>query len=220
MAHTFNAVQIDIYADIACPWCYIGEARLQRALAARPDLNVTKAWRPFQLQPQLPPEGLPWHAFAEKKFGGWERALGMFAQLTELGQAEGLAFSFERIVKANNTADAHRLILLAEENGKGLDTANVLFKAYFENGEDLNSYEALLGVAEQVGLEPERVQSYLESPAGRAEVAASQERAANLDISGVPFYVFNDTYGVSGAQSVEVFLEVFNQLTAAKEESV
>lgn len=220
MAHTFNAVHIDIYADIACPWCYIGEARLQRALATQPDLNVTEAWRPFQLQPQLPPESLPWRAFAERKFGGWERVLGMFAQLTELGQAEGLAIDFERIVKANNTADAHRLILLAEENGKGLAAANALFKAYFEDGEDLNSSRALPSVAKRVGLEPERVQSYLESHAGKAEVAASQERAANLGISGVTFYVFNDTYGVSGAQSVEVFLEVFSQLTTAKEESV
>ncbi|CAN5768979.1 DsbA family oxidoreductase [soil metagenome] len=217
---TQHTITIDLYADIACPWCYLGEARLQRALAARPDLKVTETWRPFQLQPQLPPAGLPWRGFAEKKFGGWERARGMFGQLISLGHAEGLAFDFEDIAKANNTADAHRLILLAENEGQGLAAADALFKAYFENGEDLNSEAALLAVAERVGLEPTKVQRYRESDVGRAEVAASQQRAAQLGISGVPFYVFNDAYGVSGAQPVEVFLEVFEQLANQKEANV
>ena len=210
---TQQPITIEIYADIACPWCYVGEARLQKALALRPELSVTETWRPFQLQPQLPPTGLPWRGFADKKFGGWERARGMFGQLTELGHAEGLAFDFENIQKANNTADAHRLILFAEDVGKGLAAADALFKAYFENGEDLNDSGVLLKVAERVGLERDQVEAYLKSDAGQVEVKASQQRAAELGISGVPFYVFNDAYGVSGAQPVEVFLDVFGQLT-------
>ena len=116
---TQQPITIDLYADIACPWCYLGEARLQKALALRPELQVTEVWRPFQLQPQLPPAGLPWRGFAEQKFGGWERARGMFGQLTQLGHVEGLAFDFEHIQKANNTADAHRLILFAEDDRQG-----------------------------------------------------------------------------------------------------
>ena len=210
---TQQPITIEIYADIACPWCYVGEARLQKALALRPELSVTETWRPFQLQPQLPPTGLPWRGFADKKFGGWERARGMFGQLTELGHAEGLAFDFENIQKANNTADAHRLILFAEDEGKSLAAADALFKAYFENSEDLNDLGVLLKVAERTGLERDQVEAYLKSDAGQVEVKASQQRAAELGISGVPFYVFNDAYGVSGAQPVEVFLDVFDQLT-------
>ncbi len=205
-------IHIDLYADVACPWCYIGEARLEEALSARPDLAVTRSWRPFQLQPQLPPEGVAWRGFAERKFGGWERALAMFEQVGGVGREVGLAFDFADIQKANNTADAHRLVLLAERQGVGPAAARGLFRAYFEVGQDLNSLDALLEVAEAAGLPREETRRYLGGDDGKAAVAESQREAAELGVQGVPFYVFNRAYGVSGAQPVSVLTDVLDRL--------
>src|ERR687885_2786037 len=111
-------MQIELFADIACPWCYIGERRLRRALDQRPELEVEFHWRPFQLQPDLPPKGLPWREFAERKFGGPERVAAVFARLNEAAAPDGLVFSPDAITTAANTRDAHRLILFAGETGR------------------------------------------------------------------------------------------------------
>ncbi len=211
-----DPVHLELYADIACPWCYVAEARLEQALAARPALKVTRRWRPFQLQPQLPPEGLPWRRFAERKFGGWERALTMFEQLGSVGREAGLAFDLTGIQKANNTADAHRLVLRAEAEASGPAVARGLFRAYFERGRDLNDQDTLLEVAEVAGLERDETRRYLQSDENRAVVAESQREAAELGVQGVPFYVFNRTYGVSGAQPVDVLLDVLDQIQEVK----
>ena len=207
-------ITVDVYADIACPWCYIGEARLDEALAQRPELDVALSWQPFQLQPQLPPDGLPWRFFAERKFGGWDSALRTFEHVAQVGEEAGVTFNFTDIARANNTADAHRLVLKAQSESQGMAAAHALFRAYFAEGKDLNDREVLLEVARTVGLNEEATQTYLESGAGTAEVEASQRKAAQLGISGVPFYVFNDQYGVSGAQPVEAFLKVLEQLSS------
>ena len=207
-----DAVYLELYADIACPWCYVAEARLEQVLAARPEQKVTRRWRPFQLQPQLPAEGLRWRGFAERKFGGWERALTMFEQLGSVGREAGIAFDFTGIQKANNTADAHRLVLLAESKMSGPVVARGLFRAYFERGRDLNDLDTLLEIADAAGLERGETHHYLQSDENRAAVAESQREAAELGVQGVPFYVFNRTYGVSGAQPVDVLVNVFDQI--------
>ena len=207
-----NALEIDIYADVVCPWCYVGEAHLERALAMRPDLNVTLRWRPFQLRPEMPAGGEPWRAFAEEKFGGWARAQGAFAHVAEVGARTGLDFNFDKVASAPNTVDAHRLILLAAEFDKEMETAKALFKAYFSEGRDLNSPEDLVAVATRVGLKEDAVRAFLGSDALSAEVWASQERAQRLGISSVPFYVLNNQYGVSGAQPPELFLQAFDTI--------
>ena len=217
-------MRIDIFSDIACPWCYLGEVRLKTALA---DAGITANiyWQPFQLQPDLPLEGVDWRLFAEKKFGGWQRALDMFEGLRELGAAEGLDYRFTDIAKANNTADAHRLVLLAEETeqgetglgetGLGEAMATRLYRAYFSEGKDLNNEAVLLALAEDVGLDRAKTAVYLQSDKNKARVQKSQLRAAELGVSGVPFYVFNERLGVSGAQSVEVFVRALKQARAA-----
>jgi len=207
-----KTIAIDLYADIACPWCYLGEAQLAAALAARPEVTVTVRWQPFQLQPQLPPEGVAWRRFAEHKFGGWERALAAFEEVSRAGREAGLTFDFTGIQKVNNTADAHRLVLLAQTKGLGAAAAHELFRAYFGAGRDLNDPDVLLEVAEAVGLERGETRRYLESEENRDAVAASQLGAAELGIRGVPFYVLNSTYGVSGAQPAGAWLEIFEHL--------
>ena len=211
---TTKPVEIDVYADVVCPWCYVGEAHLKEALAARPGLDVTLRWRPFQLRPEMPAQGEPWRAFAEEKFGGWAGARSAFKHVAEVGERAGLTFDFDNVASAPNTLDAHRLILMAAEWGKEMETAKTLFRAYFSEGRDLNSLDDLLAVAKRVGLEEEAVRAFLRSDAGTAEVWASQERARRLGVSSVPFYVLNNQYGVSGARPPEVFLQAFSTVQA------
>lgn len=200
-------VRIDVFSDLSCPWCYIGEHRLERALMLRPDVEAELRWRPFLLQPDLPEQGMPWATFVESKFGGMERARPMFERVIGMGAADGLTFDFDRVANAPNTIDAHRLILWAEEKELQQELARLFFRAYFAEGRDLTDRETLVAVARAAGLDGEAARAWLAGSEGRAEVAASVEEARRLGITGVPFYVFQRKWAISGAQPVEVFEE-------------
>ena len=201
---------VEVYADIVCPWCYIGTRRLARALAQRPQLQVERRWRPVQLQPGMPKPGLPWPEFVERKFGGPERARSAFAQVTAVGAAEGIEFDFERIANAPNTRDAHRLVLFAAREGREWELADALFAAYFAQGRDLGDHAHLADAAASAGLSRAEALAYLASDEGGAEVDASQREAYQTGVTGVPFYVLDDRYALSGAQPVEVFLQALD----------
>jgi predicted DsbA family dithiol-disulfide isomerase len=209
-------MQIEMYADVVCPWCYIGETRLDKALALRPDMMVEKVWRPFQLRPELPREGANWRTFAVEKFGGEARAQQIFNQVAQVGKEDGLEFNFDRIASAANTLDAHRLILLAAEENKSAEMAHNLFVGYFRDGRNLNNQVELLDMAIESGVSVEKVTALLESDQYLAEVLESQAIAAELGISGVPFFIFNGKYALSGAQSVDIFVKALD--LAGKEE--
>ena len=201
---------IEVYADIACPWCYVGRARLKRALEQRPERDVTLAWRPFQLQPDLPPEGRDFRSVLEDKFGGWDRAQRMFERIRELGADEGLAFNFDAIEVAPNTADAHRLVLWGEEKNVGDALATTLFRAYFSEGRNVSDPAILAECAADAGLDAEAAQTMLEGTAYAEAVRESQTRAERRGITGVPCYVFDERHAVTGAQPVEVFLDALD----------
>lgn len=203
-------MKIDVYADVVCPWCYIGESRLEKALAERPDLAVERHWRPFQLRPDMPAGGLSRAEVLGRKFGGPERLRVMDERLAEVGAADGIRFAWERVTNSPNTVDAHRLILFAAERGREWPLAHALFAAYFTDGRDLNDRDQLVAAAESVGVAGEEARAYLASERGVAEVTESQRTAEELGITGVPFYVIDDRYGLSGAQPVEVFLRVLD----------
>ena len=196
---------IEVYGDVVCPWCYIGESNLAQALALRPELNVERVWRPFQLQPQMPKEGLPWADFARQKFGGAANAQVAFEQVKLAGHQSGLVLDFDRVVSAPNTVDAHRLILWAGDQGRQWEMVSTLFKAYFSEGRNLNQLDDLLTVTGEVGLEADAVRNFLADSEKTAEVIASQETADESGIHSVPFYVIDGRYTVVGAQPVEVF---------------
>ena len=206
---------LDVFADIACPWCYIGEAHLDAALAERPGLAVERRWRPFQLQPGLPPEGLPREPFFTDKFGGPEAMRAAFAHVTEAGARAGLAFDFDRLSGAPNTADAHRTVLLAQAQGLGAEAARALFRAYFSEGRDVGDAAVLDEVARSVGVEG--AAEMLASERLRAEVAAGQLEAQRLGVTGVPFVVLGGRLAVSGAQPPEAFAEAIRQAEALAE---
>jgi predicted DsbA family dithiol-disulfide isomerase len=209
-------MRIDIFADIACPWCYIGDARLGRVLAET-NLAAEIIWHPFQLQPGLPLTGMNWNEFSLQKFGGSTNRQRAFSSVAEAAKADGLVFNFDAIASAANTRDAHRLILLAQERGKGIELANAFFKAYFTDGANLNDVATLKQLAARVDISESETLGLLESNKFIAEVEQSQRLASHLGISGVPFYIFNRSHGLSGAQPREVFRRVVTELS---EESV
>jgi predicted DsbA family dithiol-disulfide isomerase len=203
-------MHIDILADVICPWCFIGKRRLERALALRPDLSATVSWRAFQLNPDLPIEGIPREIYLSAKFGSATKAERLYAAITAAGRAEGIEFAFERIRHTPNTLRAHRLIRLAGDKGCAEPVVEALFQAYFIEGLDIGLTETLGELAGRAGLGRAETLEYLRGDAGTAEVRADQHRARRLGIHAVPYFVLARDYAISGAQEPEMFLPIFD----------
>lgn len=218
MTTTTTPITIDVYADVVCPWCYIGVRRLEQALASHTGTTVDRRWRPFQLRPEMPAGGEPWQAFVAEKFGGEERAASAFEQVTDLGRSDGIDFRFDRVARAPNTVDAHRLVLLARTQGREWPVAEALLRAYFSEGRDLNDRDDLLAVAAAAGLDEASAGTLLAGDELVDDVLESQRVAQRLGVSGVPFYVIDDRYAVSGAQPAEAFAQVLQRVEAERAE--
>ncbi len=205
-------IRVDVFSDIACPFCFIGDTRLSRVFAAHPDLELDWHWHPFQLQPDMPERGIAWETFSIKKFGGLEARRSAFSHVLEAGQNEGITFDFETMPVAPNTAKAHRLVLLASQIGLGKPMALALYKAYFSQAQDITDNLVLEQIAAQVGITPSLVRFMLAGNDWQQEVQDSQLEAQRLGISGVPFFIFNQRLALSGAQPIEVFEETLSRL--------
>jgi predicted DsbA family dithiol-disulfide isomerase len=211
-------LRVDVFSDIACPWCWVGERRLRAALAQRPDLDPVLRWRPFQLRPDLPTPSRPWTEFMNEKFGGAHAAQPVFDHLTRLGHDVGLDFRFDRMTAAPNTAEAHRLILRAGAAGREWAAADALFAAHFRDGLDVGNVATLREVGIAIGLSPADLDTHLDCDDGADEVRESQRIAGELGITGVPFYVLNGRLGISGAQHPDVIVRAIDE--ALRTESV
>jgi predicted DsbA family dithiol-disulfide isomerase len=203
-------MHIDIVADIACPWCFIGKRRLERALALRPDIVATRSWRAFQLNPDMPVEGIPREFYLAAKFGSPRQVMRSYTAITAAGRGEGIEFAFERIRRTPNTLNAHRLIRLAATEGCGDAMVEALFRAYFIDGLDIGDIDALAIIAARTGLDQEAVRTYLAGEAGAEEVLAEEGRARRLGIHAVPCFVLERGYAIAGAQEPEMFLPLFD----------
>jgi predicted DsbA family dithiol-disulfide isomerase len=203
-------MRIDIVADVICPWCFIGKRRLERALALRPDLTVTLSWRAFELNPDMPSEGISREAYLAAKFGGFGMAERLYANIRAAGRGVGIDFAFERIRRTPNTLRAHRLIRLAADRGRANAVVEALFRAYFIAGLDIGDVETLAVIAARAGLDHAEARRHLASEAGTAEVRADEHRARRLGIHAVPCFVLERGYAISGAQEPEMFLPLFD----------
>jgi predicted DsbA family dithiol-disulfide isomerase len=212
-------VKIEVFSDIACPWCFVGDRRLERAILERPEVQVERVWHPFQLQPAMP-KGTRWAGFAEQKFGGAAQRQAAFERVISAGSSEGIQFDFEAMPFAPNTQDAHRLILWAEAKNLGGQMSERLFRAYFTEAQDVMNLETLTRLGVDVGLERESTLEFLNGEDLRLEVGQSQSKAAQLGVSGVPFYVFGGKYALSGAQPLEVFLRALDLVIEEEKENV
>ena len=212
-----RTVALELYADIACPWCWIGDRRLAAALDAvreeLPDVEFDVTWRPFQLDPAIPPEGRDWAEVIEHKFGGLLRAQPMFERVATAGAADGITFGFDRITRSPNTLKAHGLIVHAQQRGLDIrPLVEALFAAYFTHGEDVGHDDVLLGLATAHGLDADVIRDQLARGTYDIDVQQSQREASRLGVQGVPFLVLDGRYGVSGAQSVDVFVEALRRV--------
>lgn len=214
-------VNVDVVSDVVCPWCFIGKRRLDAALAAVPDIGVEVQWRPFQLDPTIPPEGKDRRAYMIGKFGSQERIDQIHANIVQLGAVEGIAFDFDAIKVAPNTLDAHRVIRWAA--GSGSDVQNrlvdILFRAYFEQGQNIGDHTVLLEAAQLSGMDARLVEALLPSDADRDEVKTEIATASRMGITGVPCFLLENKYAVMGAQETNVLANAIQQVVAEKEES-
>ncbi|MFG1649138.1 DsbA family protein [Micromonospora sp. NPDC049275] len=197
-------MEIEIYADVVCPWCYLGKRRLDEAIA-RYDGEVTVRYRPFQLDPSPVPAPRPVIDALAEKFGGPERARQMIARVVQAAAGDGLRLDYDRAVAAN-TFDAHRLVAYAAEHGRAAEMVEALYQAHFTEGVDLGSREALATVAGGIGLDAADARRFLDSNERAAELAAELAAARDLGITGVPTFVLAGKYAVSGAQETETLL--------------
>ena len=200
--HSEAPIEVDFVADLACPWCYLGLVRLDRARAMRPERPVRVRWRPFFLNPGMPPEGMDRATYLRRKFGSDARHV--YRRIEDSGRADGVTFAFERMPRTPNTLLAHRLILLAEEQGKADTVVRALFRALFEDGRDVGRAEVLVEVAEEAGLDPAEVSEFLEGDRFAREVHAAHERAERIGIRGVPVFIVDQEHAITGAQPPEV----------------
>jgi len=213
-----DAVVIDVVSDVVCPWCYVGKRKLEAALETlvrqSPAPETSVRWHPFQLNPDLPPQGIPRKSYLQAKFGGGSRAAEIYARVKAVGADVGIAFDFDRIEIQPNTLAAHRLIAWVQERedaGVTSDLVERLFQAYFVQGRAIGEPAELAQIASEAGLELSAAKAMLASAEGLAAVSAEDREARNVGINGVPFFIFNGTTALSGAHDPETLLEAIGK---------
>src|SRR5713226_1146007 len=208
---------IAIYSDLICPWCYIGKRRMEEALRQLPaDTQVSRSWHPFQLNPEMPREGLNRKMYRSKKFGSWERSQAMDAQATAAGKSVGIEFRYDLQTHTPNTFDSHRLVWLAGISGAQEAVVEALFRAYFCEGVNFSDPQSLIEIGASVGMDAMELKRFFLGGEGAAAVREEEQRARMLGISGVPLYVINEAVALSGAQPAEAFLEALRTIPAGK----
>lgn len=213
------ALDIDIFLDPICPWCYIGMRRLRRALAQRPAIPATLRWRPFLLNPDMPMGGMARDAYLLRKFGSEHRVRRLFGALEEHGQSESIDFNFDDIRQTPSTVSAHRLVRFAGDHHHAADVVEALFRAFFVDGRDIGESETLVALAADVGLDASTVREYLDTSTDVAWVEEENAKAHRLGINGVPCYLFDGRFAVQGAQPPDVFVRMLDASTASDDAS-
>lgn len=210
-----SPIKLDIMSDPICPWCYIGKAHLDRALADHPDHPFVIEWHPFQLNPDMPTGGMDRRAYLEGKFGGKEGAVRAYAPVVEHAQAAGLKIDFEGMKRTPNTLDAHRLIHWAGIEGRQTAAVSALFKAYFVDARDIGDAEVLADIADSIEMDAGVVAKLLQSDADVEDIRRRDAHSRQMGITSVPTFIVAGKHAVPGAQPPELWHKVIAELTAA-----
>lgn len=205
-------IKIDIVSDVACPWCYVGKSRLEKALAMVPEIKADITWQPFQLDPTVPEEGRELKPYYAKKFGSDEKVQQIFQHMESVGDAEGIHFDFSKMERTMNTMPLHVLMLEAEKEGFKAKLKERFFKAYFEDATDLSKTENIIKIMAEFGWGAEKVETILANESLFEEVKEKISYFQSRGVSAVPFFIFNDKYGVSGAQPPQVLADTLRQI--------
>ncbi len=213
---TSPALPITIYSDVICPWCYIGKRRFEAALGApgMPE-RMDISWRPFELNPDMPSEGMERSAYRAAKFGA-EKARQLDQQMAANGREAGIAFAFDKMKRTPNTRLAHRLIWQAERAGRETQNAvvNRLFEGYFEEGLDIGKKDVLVAIAKDAGLDGKVAKTALEAEHTLEAVLDLEDAGIRMGIRGVPFFLLIDKYAISGAQPPELWRDALPKIAA------
>ena len=218
MSEADQVLTIDVVSDVVCPWCYLGEKRLEEALSEEAGPVVVR-WRPYQLDPTIPEGGLDRAEYMEKKFGKSGRLQSVHDNLTRLGAEVGLPFAFDKITRSPNTLDAHRLIRWAASAGVQSRVVDRLFEAYFVEGRDIGDRVVLTEIAAECGLDADLVERLLAEGADSEVVRQEVEQAQAMGVSGVPFFIFAGRLGVPGAQEPSALRQAMAEARQAMAES-
>lgn len=208
-----EAMQIDILSDTVCPWCFIGKKRLERAIALRPGVEFKVSWRPYRLDPTIPKEGVDRRAYLKAKFGDSPRTQSMGDAIRAEGASEGIQFAFEKIERSPNTLDSHRLIRWAASAGVQNEIVERLFGAYFLEGRDIGDREILMDIACRAGMDTEIVSGLFDGNADAGLIEREDRLAHEMGISGVPTFIFENRFMLSGAREPEVLVRVIDKAT-------
>ncbi len=203
-------ISIDIVSDTVCPWCYIGKRRLEKAMRARPQYDYRIGWRPFQLNPDLGPEGMDRKQYLALKFGGSGRAEQIYDHVLSAGEAENMAFDFDAMRRQPNSFDSHRLIRWAARSELQDGVVEALFQGYFTDGVDIGDSAILAEVATACGMDGDEVGRLLREGADRNEVEAEEQVPRRMGVNGVPCFIVERKYTVAGAQDPSVLVNVFD----------
>jgi predicted DsbA family dithiol-disulfide isomerase len=201
---------IEIFADLICPWCYIGKHRFDAAIAERPGLALEQRWQPFELNPDMPPQGMGRDAYLAAKFGGLDRARQIYGLIEEAAARDGIALNGTAIDRTPNTLRAHRLVRLADRAGLEGAMVDALFHAYFVDALDIGDLDILAAIAAGLGLDGDLVRLHLESGADLAGVRGAEVIARRFGIQAVPCFVFDRKFALAGAQESPTFLPLLD----------
>lgn len=211
-------VRLDIFSDPVCPWCYIGKGNLDRALEAHADHPFSIEWQPFQLNPDMPAEGVDRAEWLEARFGSRQRVIDMHVQIEKIAAEAGVTMDFARMTRIPNTVDAHRLIHWAGLEEKQSPMVSALFRAYWREGRDIGEAGVLADIAAEIGLDRAMVERLLASDADRQMILDRDAHARSRGINAVPTYIIADRYVVSGAQPPALWGQVIDELAAKAKE--
>ena len=207
-------MQLEIVSDFVCPWCYVGKRRLEKALSQRPDINITVRWRPFQLSPDLPPEGISRMDYYISIFGE-DRAKQIVASMSDTGKDDDINFQNKPDAVAPNTLLAHTLMELAQTTA-GVDSnllAERLFHAHHVDCLNIGDPQVLVEIVGECGLDAALVEQCVTDVAAKGRVRESIDESAKRGVSGVPFFIFADRFGLSGAQPVDEFVATLDKIS-------
>lgn len=208
-------IKLDILSDPICPWCFIGKTQLDRALADHPDHPFVIEWHPFQLNPDMPREGMDRRAYLEGKFGGKEAAVRAYAPVVEHAEKAGVKIDFEGMQRTPNTIDAHRLIHWAGIEGRQTAAVSALFKAYFTDARDIGDQEVLADIADSIEMDAAVVSRLLKTDEDTQMIRDRDAHSREMGVNSVPTFIVAGKHAVPGAQPPELWAKVIRELGAA-----
>jgi predicted DsbA family dithiol-disulfide isomerase len=206
-------IDVDVVSDAICPWCFVGKRRLEKAIAAVQGKHEIRVhWRPFQLNPGMPKEGMGRKEYRQRKFGSEQVVADLDRRMMEVGRQENIPFALDKIKKTPNTLDAHRLVWWAGRSDAQNAVLEGLFRAFFTEGRDIGDRAVLADVASEAGLDRVAAAAFLESGEGLSEVRSEETKARDLGVEAVPFFMIGGRFAVAGAHEPDSFLEAFEEL--------